>query len=709
MVTGDKLVNLDSLKIAYDTSAKFTAPTEASSTASASHATGEHFIYNGVLYVATTDIASGATITPNTNCRAVPGGIGGEVSELKSAMSAYEDYVPLFKSTLSLIVGYYNNSGVLVEAESGWRTTIKFHTHTLPTLSTNPSNCQIWKDGSYIGQYNYANWGSLPAFDTIVFTWNKNNVPASGITITPTGDIYTAVSQLQSGLSTAQTDIDNAEDAITANKNEYDAFISNNFDSSIIKPANLLDFDAITPNTYINVDGTISSNNAYMTSDYIPVVPGASYSLQYGAQTAYVGRQKANIRFLCAYDSTKSVMQAAGGQRYTDWTCPSGVAFIRFSFQNLQSSQYPAFVETTEVTDWSEYFDPYIKTILKAGSNNDPHIISLIEQMTSMTSGAVIFTATSASLAANTNMICCDSCDNKKNEYIEFFANFSTFGSLTIAHGKGSYGGGYIEIDSTKIKVFTYNGTLVEEFEHGLTIADFLSVVIYTKNNSGCRSSITIMSSGGSYTAGTARYYSSRAAVLCNATFAMTNVKMQYVVNDAKEIVWVFGDSYVSLGDPNRWATQLVLDGHKNVLICGFGGAQSANEIVPFRAMTELCDPKFIVWCLGMNDGDSGAVNANWKKYVDEVIATCGEKHITPILATIPNVPNITHTYKNAYVKATGCRYVDFAKAVNAESAGATWYSGMLSQDNTHPTALGAKALMYRFILDVPEALYGEE
>jgi hypothetical protein len=88
MATGDKLVNLDSLKIAYDTSAKFTAPTEASSTASAAHATGEHFIYNGVLYVATTDIASGATITPNTNCRAVPGGIGGEVSELKSAIEA---------------------------------------------------------------------------------------------------------------------------------------------------------------------------------------------------------------------------------------------------------------------------------------------------------------------------------------------------------------------------------------------------------------------------------------------------------------------------------------------------------------------------------------------------------------------------------------------------------------------------------------------
>ena len=87
MATGDKLVNLDSLKTAYDTSAKFTAPMEASSTASAAHAAGEHFIYNGILYIATSDIASGATITPGTNCRAVPGGIGAEIGELKSALT----------------------------------------------------------------------------------------------------------------------------------------------------------------------------------------------------------------------------------------------------------------------------------------------------------------------------------------------------------------------------------------------------------------------------------------------------------------------------------------------------------------------------------------------------------------------------------------------------------------------------------------------
>ena len=61
------------------------APTEATSTASAAHATWSYFFYNGVLYQATADIASGGTITPNTNCKAVT--VGGQLGDLKSAIT----------------------------------------------------------------------------------------------------------------------------------------------------------------------------------------------------------------------------------------------------------------------------------------------------------------------------------------------------------------------------------------------------------------------------------------------------------------------------------------------------------------------------------------------------------------------------------------------------------------------------------------------
>lgn len=106
-----------------------------------------------------------------------------------------------------------------------------------------------------------------------------------------------------------------------------------------------------------------------------------------------------------------------------------------------------------------------------------------------------------------------------------------------------------------------------------------------------------------------------------------------------------------------------------------------------------------------MNEEDNNAVNAQWKTYLDAVVSLCKLYGINLILATIPCVPSIDNTYKNAIVKSSGYRYIDFAKAVNAENAGSTWYSGMLSSDNVHPSETGAKALFYQAISDVPEML----
>ena len=63
------------------------APTEESSTASAAHAVGDYFIYNGKLHIATSAIAQGDTITPGTNCEEAPDGLSGEVGESKSAIA----------------------------------------------------------------------------------------------------------------------------------------------------------------------------------------------------------------------------------------------------------------------------------------------------------------------------------------------------------------------------------------------------------------------------------------------------------------------------------------------------------------------------------------------------------------------------------------------------------------------------------------------
>lgn len=65
------------------------ASTESTTTASAPHPTGSYFWISGVLYQATADIARGAAIVTSgtgKNCKPVPGGLGNEVSGLKSAI-----------------------------------------------------------------------------------------------------------------------------------------------------------------------------------------------------------------------------------------------------------------------------------------------------------------------------------------------------------------------------------------------------------------------------------------------------------------------------------------------------------------------------------------------------------------------------------------------------------------------------------------------
>lgn len=646
-----------------------------------------------------------ADITANAN----------EITSLKSALNTERTGVIIELSQDDLVQGTYNGQGAVVTNANVIRTKgwLAVKSGDIIHFTPGTSHAKQLLFGAFNSNKVYqsdSSWYTEKAYITV--NWDGYIIivfkRGDGNALTPSQ--YDATTVIQDPYALGSI-VGNISDKV-------DEFADSCFTSERKAPINLYNIEATTFGKYCTNTGAIASNQNYAYTDYIPVTPGKTYTRQRGSLTAFAGRAIAQTRWISCYDSNKNILPDKGSADYpTSFTVPDGVAYLRFSDQSyFDAAANPTIVEGNTVIDFFPYFEPYTLLTLKDTSNspqtrqNTQDIADLQEQIGTGGSAKCIFTAKAATLAANQNLICCNSCDNKKNEYIELTAKFSTFGELTIAHGKGSYMGGYITITESKIQIYTYNGTLIEEYDHGLTIEDFINVIIYTKNDSSCRSKITIMSSGGDYTASTTRYYSCRAAVLCNATFDMTDVQMKYTVNDAKEDVWVFGDSYISMGDPNRWATQAVQDGHIKMMIHGFGGAMSMNEIVPFRALLDVARPKFIVWALGMNDGDtSSAVNTNWKTCVDEVIATCEAKGITLILATIPNVPNVRNTFKNDYVKSTGLRYVDFAKAVNAESEGAAWYAGMLSSDNTHPTALGAKALMRQFLQDVPEVLYAED
>lgn len=295
-------------------------------------------------------------------------------------------------------------------------------------------------------------------------------------------------------------------------------------------------------------------------------------------------------------------------------------------------------------------------------------------------------------------------CDVKKNKSLVFTAKCDSFNGLRLGHGKTSYGGSYIELYNTNLGVYQYTNVITNsgQHAHGLTISDFVTIVINVGVN---LANITVFTSTGSFTVNNVEWAG------CNGTIFAESIdtefadcELKWTSSDVKERVWVFGDSYLGFND-NRWAGQMHNLGYKNWLACGFPGGQSSYEFASFKTLLTLGIPDTVVWCMGMNNGDDGAINSSWLYNVEEMIKLCRDNNITLILATIPTCPVVDNTYKNEWIRNSGYRYVDFDKAVGVN--GTSWYDGMLAGDNIHPTELGAKALASRVCIDVPEIMQG--
>lgn len=298
----------------------------------------------------------------------------------------------------------------------------------------------------------------------------------------------------------------------------------------------------------------------------------------------------------------------------------------------------------------------------------------------------------------------------KKNNIYSFAAKITSFSSLRIGHAVEAYGGSWIEINSSKLIAHYYDtADHTEEYNHGLTISNYIFVQIIVGTGTA---KIQIYSNGYEYISPLTTwtgdglgptFAESIGSVLTECTFTWSS-------DDLRKSVWMFGDSYLSMTSANRWCYYLVRDEYiDNILLNAFPGETSLQNLASLQRMLEdYGKPKFIVWCAGMNDGSDSNENtpsSNWMNQINAVLDYCDKLSITPIFATIPTVPGIYHEGKNKWVRNSGYRYIDFAKAVGANSSG-VWYSGMLSSDNVHPTETGAKALYYRAILDCPEITY---
>lgn len=178
--------------------------------------------------------------------------------------------------------------------------------------------------------------------------------------------------------------------------------------------------------------------------------------------------------------------------------------------------------------------------------------------------------------------------------------------------------------------------------------------------------------------------------------------KFEFTCKDYISDVYIFGDSYVNCGTPRRWPYYIYRDGFQ-FLCDGLPGGTSIDSYDYLHSALSIHQPKFLIWCLGMNDGndDEFGASVSWKDHLKMVMELCEKNNITLILATVPSVPTRDNTKKNEFVRNSGYRFIDFDKAVSDGKG--IWKQGMLSDDGVHPTEIGGKALAERFLVDFPE------
>ena len=267
-----------------------------------------------------------------------------------------------------------------------------------------------------------------------------------------------------------------------------------------------------------------------------------------------------------------------------------------------------------------------------------------------------------------------------------------------------------IDDEHITYKTIGSNANYTYQYTHGLTLTNNLQFIFEYLPEGNAK--ITLISNGMMFTQMLPFIKQTISQVVVLSTGStLTDCKLTWTPIDIDKAIWMFGDSYFAY-DAARWTYYLQQYGYaENALIDGFPGEGSVNARNSLLTLIQFGTPKYIVWCMGMNDGsdtDASNPNSSWTVRRDEMLTICNANGITPIFATIPNVPSILNTGKNAWIKASGYKYIDFAAAVGAESAGSTWFTGMLSSDNVHPSESGAKALFARALVDFPEIMLND-
>lgn len=308
-----------------------------------------------------------------------------------------------------------------------------------------------------------------------------------------------------------------------------------------------------------------------------------------------------------------------------------------------------------------------------------------------------------------------------KELYFSFNAKIDKFKALRIGQRQPDMQGGYrwgsyLELNDSTITLMRISSnndtTEYTKAYHNLNIQDTISLHIHIGGETGqdytsLISHVQIRTKGESTDIPFNWHYGHNGAIFVQSVNTIgSNATLEADCLDFNRPVLILGDSYESIS-PVRWPWFVRETGAFNFLMDALSGATAWDTSFEIERLKNNAKPSFILWLLGMNnpDPDEETVQSSYLFQVNKLKDYCDNNKIKLIIATIPNTPTRNHVAKNQWIRHSGITFIDFATAVDANQRGSKWAEGLLSSDNLHPTANGAKVLANQIITDFPELL----
>ena len=293
---------------------------------------------------------------------------------------------------------------------------------------------------------------------------------------------------------------------------------------------------------------------------------------------------------------------------------------------------------------------------------------------------------------------------------------------ISFCHGKMMSYGRWLEIDSKVLKylnISTKADSPIYErsFEHGLTLKGKILLEIIADPIRNIRR-ITLKTEDGEFVINENLFASCNGEVCAMADGVdLYDVTLSYEVAGYTNDIWIIGASYLSLFDPNRWPYYWYMEKGAGPLLMGRGGMGAQHGIEDLTDALKYGTPKILMWesVSGNNADMDGVASPIFYENTLKMLEICKEKGIKVYIQTMPNAPFRTNFYKNEIILNKSLDFanydyevVDLARALDAKKEkNPSWFPGMISGDNIHPFALGARASYLATIVDAPELILG--